>query len=110
MDGVRYTVAGMEYVGIIEKIVQMRQNNCQLYFIIRRITFSEPEEGNRKLVDVFGHIRYSYEIGEDGDVKLDFVHVREVTGLSMIVVDTYRLGVDFGKSARFTELCDDISM
>lgn len=28
MDGVRYTVAGMECVGIIDKIFQMRQNKC----------------------------------------------------------------------------------
>lgn len=62
------------------------------------------------MVDVFGHRRYAYSFGDHGDVLIDIAHVNDVVRPCMVIIDTYRFGIDFGKATRLYEINHDLNL
>lgn len=67
----------------------------------------EPDDRNQKVVECYGNIQLCYELGEEGNVHLDLVHVRDVSRPCMTTIVNYRFVQDFGKKTRFCDVGDD---
>lgn len=61
--------------------------------MIRRLKHVDPEGGNGKVVEVFGHRTYAYDFGYHGDVRIDIVHVLDVVLSGMVIVYPYQLEI-----------------
>lgn len=69
MDGVRYMREDTEHIGVVNSVLQMRRVKCQKFFLVRKMMPVEPDDGKRKVVECFGNINLSFELGEEGYVQ-----------------------------------------
>lgn len=76
----------------------MWQLKCQNYCIVRWLVTAEAEDLNRNIVEFLGLTLYSYELWHDNYLMHHFIHVRDVTRPSKVIVDPYLFRSDSNQS------------
>eukprot|EP00171_Calliarthron_tuberculosum_P001934 IDg1934t1 len=77
--------------------------------VLRRFRRIDPEPDNVRVVQEFGHLRYSYEMQTDldGDVVLDAVELSSIFRLVIIVPDYHNIAARYSIEKRFVDIPDN---
>eukprot|EP00171_Calliarthron_tuberculosum_P023381 IDg23381t1 len=96
--------------GILEMILEGKTviGSTVRVAVVRRLQPIEPQEGNRKVVEDFGHLRYAYAFHSipDTDVVLDCVSTTQLSHMIPILPDMYDITVRHSVSHRMFQSPD----
>lgn len=94
--------------GILQCLFEqnIRKPSKQRFCIVRRLVPTEGENGNRRVVEEFGHKRFSYLIRDKLDVVLDCLPLRNILRPLMLVWDPYEVCKRYGVAKRLNSLPD----
>lgn len=95
--------------GVLQCLVEpnTRKASKQLFAIVRRLVLTETQNGNRRVVEEFGHKRFSYMIREDQlDVVLECIPSANIVRPLMLVHDHYEVGQRHGVAQILNSLPD----
>lgn len=106
-DAVVYEHDGVRRVGLVQSIIQNSTYTCRRNLIIRRLRQIKPDDGNRKLTDTFGHLRYMYHLTHEGNVMLDLVPSYDIRCPCVIVLDPIWHANIYGIRTRLTPSKED---
>lgn len=83
-----------------------RGKKCVLYLPVRRLSQEKCSEGNVKVVEQLGHVRYKYDTNHV-DVNMDIIDLRDVLCTLMIVQNPFDMIHRNRKEQTFRDLPKD---
>ncbi|KAI0556586.1 hypothetical protein FGB62_495g00 [Gracilaria domingensis] len=108
-DAVMYRIENETHRGIVQSIFVAVDMTESPVCIIRRLSRTEPEPGNEKIVRDFGHHRYCY-VAKAADIQLDVISSTDILRLIMIIPDPWWASKTLGVKLRLNAIPDDVAM
>ncbi|KAI0557495.1 hypothetical protein FGB62_294g010 [Gracilaria domingensis] len=108
-DSIVYESNEQIHYGIIQVILcrnHGRNHKSDRKAIVRRLRECSPEQGNEKVVNLYGNRRFQYDIIESS-MCLDWISVEDFRRRVVLVPDPWVLSRLYGAKMRFKRIPDD---